>query len=72
MVFDQYKGQSMLNLYDSIACLSENLHDKIQDPKIQEILVGLLLKKWASTSPDDVSFTSLLGLFSIYKYLFLY
>ena len=62
-MFEHYKGQSLLALYDAIGCLAEHLGDALKQPAVHEVLMPLLTKKWTQVQDSDKSLCPLFECF---------
>lgn len=52
-IFDKYKGNSMLNLYDIISYMTEEFSDYFKNKEIAEPLLKCAINKWNNTNNQD-------------------
>lgn len=52
-IFDKYKGNSMLNLYDIICFMTEEYQEHFKNKDLAEPLIKCVIQKWSSTNNQD-------------------
>jgi len=61
-VSNNYQKNNLANLYDVIALLAQNVaRSKIQDEKIENILMGIIAKRWKESQFNDIESIYLVG-----------
>jgi len=63
-VSKSYKKNNLANLYDIMALLAQNVaRSKIQDPNIENVLMGIIVEKWKESQFNDLESIYLAGIF---------